>query len=500
MSRSKRIAVPDHSPTIETVTFAMVPQGPPISASEVEETEENALEVRVLWEQTMLATRLLQGKATAVIGDHRDSIAFIPAALLGGAAALSVASATADGFVVHLPARAFARVHRGNTTDTVEGPGEVVTSRGDTITMALGNFHLQMIHGHAARALPPTSMRERLRQGAGSQVLGAALLHAAFFGVFAYYTPALASEQSSSAREDQITLMRHYLQATATPEPPETRSSDPGGEGSAASGGARASGAEGSMGKPGAARANLRWGKEGPTKNPDASLDRERALADARTFGAIGILSANSGDANAPIAVWGRADALFADPRSALGAMWGADIGEAAGSGGLGLSGHEEGGGGHGEGVGMNMNEFGKLGHDFGPPGGGGGIGGRGNCKGCTLRGHTTKGPILRTAGDLELNGRIPAEVIQRVVRSNFGRFRNCYENGLRDNPSLSGRVVTRFAVDQRGAVSMAADGGSSLPSASVVQCVVRSFYSLSFPEHQGGVVTVVYPLSLQPE
>ena len=94
----------------------------------------------------------------------------------------------------------------------------------------------------------------------------------------------------------------------------------------------------------------------------------------------------------------------------------------------------------------------------------------------------------------------MPAEVIQRVVRDNFGRFRSCYETGLRENPSLEGRVVTRFAIDRQGMVSMAQDGGSSLPNPGVVACVVRSFYSLSFPEHDGGIVTVVYPLALRPE
>jgi hypothetical protein len=70
----------------------------------------------------------------------------------------------------------------------------------------------------------------------------------------------------------------------------------------------------------------------------------------------------------------------------------------------------------------------------------------------------------------------------------------------LRENPGLAGRVVTRFAVDRQGMVSMAQDGGSSLPNATVVRCVVKEFYSLSFPPHEGGIVTVVYPLALQPE
>ena len=48
---------------------------------------------------------------------------------------------------------------------------------------------------------------------------------------------------------------------------------------------------------------------------------------------------------------------------------------------------------------------------------------------------------------NIETNGRIPAEVIQRIVRQNFGRFRLCYENGLRNNPNLQGRVAVSFVI-----------------------------------------------------
>ena len=41
--------------------------------------------------------------------------------------------------------------------------------------------------------------------------------------------------------------------------------------------------------------------------------------------------------------------------------------------------------------------------------------------------------------GATQVNGRLPPEVIQRIVRQNFGRFRLCYENGLRNNPNLAG-------------------------------------------------------------
>jgi hypothetical protein len=106
----------------------------------------------------------------------------------------------------------------------------------------------------------------------------------------------------------------------------------------------------------------------------------------------------------------------------------------------------------------------------------------------------------MRLAPQIETNGRIPADVIQRIVRQNQGRFRACYLSGLIRNPSLEGRVAVRFVIDRSGAVSVATDAGSDLPDAQVAACVVRSFYTLSFPEPQGGTVTVTYPISFRPE
>jgi hypothetical protein len=85
--------------------------------------------------------------------------------------------------------------------------------------------------------------------------------------------------------------------------------------------------------------------------------------------------------------------------------------------------------------------------------------------------------------------------VIQRIVRQNFGRFRLCYENGLRRNPGLAGRVAVRFVIDRSGSVATTTDAGSDLSDSSVVACIVRAFGNLSFPQPDGGVVTVVYPI-----
>ena len=67
--------------------------------------------------------------------------------------------------------------------------------------------------------------------------------------------------------------------------------------------------------------------------------------------------------------------------------------------------------------------------------------------------------------GATQVNGRLPPEVIQRIVRQNFGRFRLCYENGLRNNPNLQGRVSVQVRHrPRRRRLDSVSDGGSDLP------------------------------------
>jgi tetratricopeptide (TPR) repeat protein len=183
------------------------------------------------------------------------------------------------------------------------------------------------------------------------------------------------------------------------------------------------------------------------------------------------------------------------DPSAAgpsLEGMQGDSVGESFGSGGLGLSGAGNGGGGTGDGIGLGG--VGTLGRGAGAAAGQGFGAGQGRLGGS----HRARPPSVRM-GATTVNGRLPPEVIQRIVRQNFGRFRLCYENGLRNNPNLEGRVSTRFIITKDGSVSGVANAGSSLPDAGVVACVVRSFTSLSFPQPEGGIVTVVYPISFAP-
>jgi hypothetical protein len=91
-------------------------------------------------------------------------------------------------------------------------------------------------------------------------------------------------------------------------------------------------------------------------------------------------------------------------------------------------------------------------------------------------------------------------EIIQRIVRSHFGTLRRCYEDGLRNNPNLRGRVSVTFVIGRDGTVSNVSNSGSDMPDGAVVSCVVRGFHELSFPQPDRGIVKVTYPIVFSPE
>jgi MYXO-CTERM domain-containing protein len=106
--------------------------------------------------------------------------------------------------------------------------------------------------------------------------------------------------------------------------------------------------------------------------------------------------------------------------------------------------------------------------------------------------------PSIRQ-GQTLVSGRLPQEVIQRIVRQNFGRFRACYTKGLSSNPTLAGTVTVRFTITAQGGVASPVDAGSTIKDKEVVNCVVRGFGNLSFPQPEAGSVVVSYPVIFAP-
>jgi hypothetical protein len=322
------------------------------------------------------------------------------------------------------------------------------------------------------------------------------LAHAGLIAAMAFFVPPLGLTDDEGIDKDQMYLIQQFLKSAAEREMEEKETeqvTEDKADNKEGGTGTRAKGEEGSMGNPTSKATNKRYAVQGPKDNPDPHIARAAALREAQEFGMIGLLNTGAaGDPNAPTAPWGRDTSLGQDDMSARGNMWGDEIGDAFGAGGLGLSGIGEGGGGRGEGIGLGS--IGTLGHGAGTGTGQGFGSGHGRLGGS----HSTRAPKVRM-GATSVSGRLPPEVIQRIVRQNYGRFRMCYEQGLSRNPNLEGRVSVRFVIGRDGSVSNVGNGGSDIPDSGVVSCVISAYYGLSFPQPEGGIVTVVYPIMFSP-
>lgn len=460
-----------------------------------------AVEIRVFWGGELLERFELSPPRSFFLGDAsetKEKIDFtIPdaAAALGSTAGALVRSENGVTKVV-IPegARAVWRDERPNRLIPAELVVErevVLGSRGVDVHLSGLVFSIKMTEREAR--CPRAALGDgdgRLLAFFGLSVLGNAALVASLM----MSAPAFGLTDDEGIDRNRIIAMLNYLDASAEREKKLEESPATGDPGGGGPGAMPAKGESGTMGKHESRERMHRASGTQAGSDPKPATSRVEMIREAQNFGIIGILSSSR---MAPTAAPWDDDGV--GPAAFAGGFFG-EIGDQNGSGGLALSGFGDGGGFRGDqialgGVGTCEDEF------CNGPGGGHGIGPGGFGRGGALgrRGHVARGPQIRTPGESTVSGHLPAEVVQRVVRQSFGRFRGCYEEGLRTNPNLEGRVTARFVIARDGSVASVQSGGADLPDAKVVACVLRNYQSLSFPSPGDGIVTVTYPLMFSP-
>lgn len=96
---------------------------------------------------------------------------------------------------------------------------------------------------------------------------------------------------------------------------------------------------------------------------------------------------------------------------------------------------------------------------------------------------------------ETEVDGGLDREAIARVIRSQLGQIRYCYERQLSANPDLYGKIMVRFTIGAAGSVVAQAIGTTSLNNAMVEGCILRRIAGWQFPTPKGGTnVLVTYP------
>ncbi|MBK8254674.1 MAG: AgmX/PglI C-terminal domain-containing protein [Polyangiaceae bacterium] len=484
--------------------------------------------VTIRWGDSVIASQRLKMGESANVGAAHGATALIPCDELGVKSAL-VARVREQGPVAVIPSGTWGSRERSRSFPTViQGPCEVPLSSGELVTFGIGAFSITVSactdeQGSWVGATPWYSALLPYRHTA---VVAAA--HALFIGLSAQAAHAAAFEKSDNyddaksylASADERSRAVEQVVASDGDRNSGQDVNDNDGNGKPG-GGEAAQGINGLMGASQSRQIQKTRVAVSGGKSGIQPLTREEAIADARSFGMIGVLAANRRDSNVSRFVKS-AEALGPDDFSAMARLYGSDVGEASGAGGLQLSGVGEGGGGNGKGIGLGT--MGMFGHTFGPEGWGTGGGGAPSIGTIGWGGHwggnwsTGVGIGIGRIGKVghgpaasyDLNAgktaeqpenRLPPDAIRRVVWANHGRFKACYQAARVSNPQLAGSITTRFLIGPGGLVSSAQNLGTDISDSTMVQCVTRAFTSLAFPESPGGApITVTYPLSFSPE
>ena len=489
-------------------SYRLVACGPPVPDHECELEGVAAVEVAVSWGTNTLHTAHLTPPRSFYVGEEVAKNVrcdfFLPADVIGTTRMPLVVEKDGRMAVVLPPgAVGFVESPDGGRVELSEA-----AKRAEPCAELSGAFQLPLPFGARAQihvgefTFTVAAVNAGKPLGAGLVLSGVkemlpylGLVAFMVFAVmgFAYYAMPPSSLQAYEGldRDARVTIGEFMdLDAITEPEavdPDEGDEADPDGGGEQ---GARAEKEEGASGKENSTETEGRMALKGPKDNPEVRLTKRELIEQAQAAPMIGLLLAmNSSTPNAPNAWLGDAVATGRDPLFADGNLWNDRFGESSGPG-RGLMGNAQGGGGDSTGS-VGLGDIGTIGRDlkYGTKG----------WTGKSLKRHKTRRPTITRDPDITASGRLPAEVIRRVVRRNHGRFRACYEKALSTDPSLEGRVAIRFVIGRDGAVSAVSNAGSDIPNSAVVQCVARAFHRLSFPSPEDGIVSVTYPLTFQP-
>lgn len=490
--------VPEDAPE-GAYTYALIQSAPAVPAEECE-VAAAAVEVVLRWGKTVLHVAHLSPPRSFYVGEAsgNDAVDYaLPADQLGAARFPVVRKAWDGSAYVVIPANAkgtvtsgghavaiadLAKDSRAEPSRDITGALEVPLRASTRARFEIGGVELEVASVQAGRKV--TGRFSADRRGLPYQALSLAF-HLGLLGAAAVFMPPMALAAEDGISSDQMYQIQMALMRSEE-QPPEPVVDNV--KGDAAAGDKSGSPAPGDRSNARAPAGGPKGARKASSGDNDPHIRRTREEAINAELDAS-IVSVLKSDAARPASrpVWGDSRMSFQSPDVSQ-AMWSDTFSEVNGSGGLALKGVGDQGGGPGQGVPLGTID---TYHPGGRPGGGLFPGGLRPRKQADLR---------MRPGDTVTSGQIPREVIQRIVRQNFGRFRLCYENGLRQNPNLAGRVSVRFVIGRDGAVSNVGNGGSDMPDSGVVSCVVRSFYGLSFPQPDGsGVVTVTYPISFAP-
>lgn len=150
-----------------------------------------------------------------------------------------------------------------------------------------------------------------------------------------------------------------------------------------------------------------------------------------------------------------------------------------------------------------------SSGGDITRRGGGGGGGGAADIGAVSAGGGgqvatARKGPAQIksrvTADDISgVDGQIDKKIVAKTIRRRQRAFQQCYENALKSNSKLAGKLVVEFVIGEDGRVKDADVVRDGVGSSDVSKCVLKLVKRLRFPKPDEGEVTITNSFVFQP-
>jgi TonB family protein len=115
---------------------------------------------------------------------------------------------------------------------------------------------------------------------------------------------------------------------------------------------------------------------------------------------------------------------------------------------------------------------------------------------------RTVKGTVKSSAGDeVGGSGEFDSSVVVSMIKTRLRAIQMCYEQQLRRNPTLAGKVTIEFSIQPRGNVTDVKVKENTTNDAAVGTCVANTVSTFRFnPGPQGGSVTYAYPFVFSPQ
>lgn len=102
-------------------------------------------------------------------------------------------------------------------------------------------------------------------------------------------------------------------------------------------------------------------------------------------------------------------------------------------------------------------------------------------------------------ASTANVSGKLDRNTVQSIIRRNLSGIKWCYQDALQRDPDLKGKVTLAFSILPNGRVENPQALNPSISDAALLECIRRKMERWKFPSPKdGGVVQVSYPLILK--